>query len=264
MPAMWRAHGDKQQGTNMKLKLTDIELYEGTQVRQSSNDDTVATYAERMMANDEFPPIVIFTDGTVNYLADGFHRVLASERCKFIDIEADVRNGTKQDALWYALGANKVNALQMTQGDKRKAVAMALREWPDKTQQAIADQVGCSQPFVHKVKEQFITSNKLETPDTVTGKDGKEYPTRKPHKKDTLEDIEPETETQQEDMPDETGEEEQSEYKNPMPTRKANSNPRMGIHFAELAILDLEKIDKNDELKNEALNKVEMWINENR
>ena len=87
----------------------------------------------------------------------------------------------------------------MTKGDLRHAVAIALKTRPDKTQQAIADQVGCSQQYVCRIKDEFTTSGKLETQETVTGKDGKEYPTRKPHKKDTEQDIE--TETQQEETP---------------------------------------------------------------
>jgi hypothetical protein len=68
--------------------------------------------------------------------------------------------------------------------DVRAAVEKALRTWPDKTQQAIADQVGCSQQYVARLKDQFTTSSKLpEAPATVTGKDGKTYPTRKPRQK---------------------------------------------------------------------------------
>lgn len=53
----------------------------------------------------------------------------------------------------------------------------ALRPCPEKTQQAIADQVGCAQSFVAKTKSQFITSDKQpDAPATVTGKDGKVYP----------------------------------------------------------------------------------------
>lgn len=83
----------------MKVLLEQIEIYAGTQVRQSIDDETVTQYAERMMEGDVFPPVVLFHDGTVYYIGDGFHRVLGSERNGFIDIEADVRKGTQQDAL---------------------------------------------------------------------------------------------------------------------------------------------------------------------
>ena len=52
-----------------------------------------------------------------------------------------------------------------------------MREWPGKSQQEIAAQVGCSQGLVARYKGEFITSNKLNPPPIRTGKDGKQYPT---------------------------------------------------------------------------------------
>lgn len=248
----------------MKVLLEQIEIYAGTQARQSIDDDTVTQYADRMTEGDQFPPVVLFHDGNTHYIGDGFHRVLASERNKFIDIEADVRKGTLQDALWFAIGANKVNGKNMTPGDRRRAVALALQTWPDKTQQAIADQVGCSQWLVSETQKQLIGDNKLTIPDTRVGADGKERPTTY-QKKDTLEDR---TETQQqEETPDETENRKDSDMAkkkniNPMPTKPKDAPPQMGIHFARLAILDLEKIEHNDTLKAEGINMVKDWINE--
>ena len=78
--------------------------------------------------------------------------------------------------------ANRENALRPTRGDVRHAVELALRTWPEKTQQAIADQVGCHLSYVARIKGEFSTSRKLDAPATVTGKDGKVYPTTKPRK----------------------------------------------------------------------------------
>jgi hypothetical protein len=44
--------------------------------------------------------------------------------------------------------------------------------------------VGCSIGYVNKMKSELFTSEKLpDAPATVTGKDGKTYPTRKPRPK---------------------------------------------------------------------------------
>lgn len=245
----------------MKVKLCDIEIYAGTQARQSINNDIVTEYAERMMEGDIFPPVVLFHDGNTYYLGDGFHRVLGSERNGFVDIDADVRKGTQQDALWYAIGANKTNGQRMNKGDLRHAVALALKTWPDKTQQAIADQVGCNQSTVQRVKEELMQAHKLTIPETRVGADGKQYPTTY-QKKDALEDI---TETQQEELPDETGEENYQDEETPVkkPKRMKNTPPCMGLQFARLAIMDLEKIEKNDTERDEAFNMVRSWIDEN-
>ena len=59
-------------------------------------------------------------------------------------------------------------------------VELALRTWPEKTQQAIAEQVGCHKSHVCRIKDQLLTTQQLDPPATVTGKDGKTYPTSKP------------------------------------------------------------------------------------
>jgi len=76
-----------------------------------------------------------------------------------------------------ALGANKTNGKRLERGDVRKAVEVALREWPNKSQQEIAEQVGCNVAYVNRIKQELFTSKKLTLPATRTGKDGKSYPT---------------------------------------------------------------------------------------
>lgn len=75
------------------------------------------------------------------------------------------------------------NALRPTRGDVRHAVELALRTWPEKTQREIAAQVGCSLGSVATIKGQLFSREQLpDAPATVTGKDGKVYPTSKPNR----------------------------------------------------------------------------------
>lgn len=159
-----------------RIKLTDIAFDAGTQIREAINDQVVSEYAERMAEGVEFPAVVLFHDGNRYYLADGFHRYMASQRNSFVDIVADVRAGTKEDALWFALGANKANGHRMTDSDKRHAINLALLAWPDRSANQLAEQIGVSQSSVQRAKEQLMRTHNL--PDRVTGKDGKSYPTR--------------------------------------------------------------------------------------
>ena len=48
------------------------------------------------------PPVVVFDTGEGLLLADGYHRVAAARRRGQATIEAEVRNGSRQDALQYA------------------------------------------------------------------------------------------------------------------------------------------------------------------
>lgn len=163
----------------MKVRLEEINIAAGTQVRLEVSVDTVADYAEAMERGVKFPPVVLFHDGKRYHVADGFHRILAATRKKFVDIDALVFAGTNANALWFALGANKANGLRMSRGDIRNAIEIALKMWPEKTQQEIADQIGCSQNYVSEIQNQFIASAKLIVPPARVGKDGKIYPATK-------------------------------------------------------------------------------------
>ena len=63
---------------------------------------------------------------------------------------------------------------ELADGDKKHAILLALKTWPDRSQREIAEQIGCSQPWVCDIKKQVIGAYQL--PDHVTGKDGKGFP----------------------------------------------------------------------------------------
>jgi hypothetical protein len=124
------------------IKLEDISLDAGTQIRAGMREEVVSEYAERMLAGDQFPPVDVFFDGTAYYLVDGFHRVLAASRAKLSVIQCIVHPGNVSDAIWFAIGANRKNGLQRTAMDKRRAIETALGAFSDKTQSQIALHVG--------------------------------------------------------------------------------------------------------------------------
>jgi hypothetical protein len=166
----------------VRLSLDLIRTDGGTQSRAALDDKTVAEYAEAMREGVEFPPVIVFHDGSTHWLADGFHRRFAAERAGLTDIEADVRAGTTNDALWYALGANRTHGLRLSRGDKRHAVELALRTWPDRTQREIAEQVGCDQGYVAKIKADVMTSHNVLPRSTRVDSMGRTQPTRKGRK----------------------------------------------------------------------------------
>lgn len=157
-----------------RILLADIVTDAGTQVRVQPDEATVADYAHQMTDGATFPPVVLFHDGNQYFLADGFHRVLAARRNDWRDIDADVRVGTKADALWFALSANRANGRRLTQADKKHAILLAFQAWPEKSAGAIAEQVGCAQDYVSQLRSQVKAT--FDLPDRVVGKDGKNYP----------------------------------------------------------------------------------------
>ncbi len=158
--------------TTQRVKLEDIDIYSGTQTRLATNDEAVSGYAESMKLGAEFPPIILFFDGSRYYLADGFHRFLAAKRNEDRDIVADVREGSRTDALVFALGANATNGLYRTNADKRHAAEIALEEWPDRSNAYLAETCNVSIELVRRVRK----SMGLDSPDLVVGRDGKQYP----------------------------------------------------------------------------------------
>lgn len=170
----------------MNVTLDSIRHDANTQVRAKIDESVVDTYAEAMKdeaLRAKFPPIVLFHDGNQHYLADGFHRTLAAQRIGLKEIAAEIRKGTAQDALWFALGANVLHGKQLTREDKRHAIILALKTWPDKSQGQIADQIGCSREWIGEVKRRLeVTSTLPAEPSRVIGKDGKSYPASLPKK----------------------------------------------------------------------------------
>lgn len=156
------------------IKLEEISIYGGTQTRAATNDEAIVHYAEEMEAGVAFPPITLFFDGSKYWLADGFHRYLAAKHNGYENILADVHEGGRSTALEHALGANATNGLFRTTADKRHAVEVALEEWPDRSNPVLAEICKVSVEFVRKQRQ----SSSVPPPATVTGKDGKQYPSR--------------------------------------------------------------------------------------
>jgi hypothetical protein len=157
-----------------RIRLDSVAFDAGTQIRAAIDQQVVSDYAEAMSNGATFPPIVLFHDGNKHYLADGFHRFMAAQRNQFRDIDADVRAGTREDAVWFGLGANRTNGKHMTTADKRHAVEVALTMWPDRSASIIAEQIGCSKQYVAGIRN--VSSSALHLPDRVTGTDGRSYP----------------------------------------------------------------------------------------
>ena len=110
----------------MMLWLEQIRTDGGTQPRAQMDRTVVAEYAADMGNGATFPPVVVFYDGSEYWLADGFHRVEAAKSLGLVEIAADVRQGTLEDAKWYSYSANKLHGLRRSNEDKRRAVEAAL------------------------------------------------------------------------------------------------------------------------------------------
>jgi hypothetical protein len=163
------------------LKLKEIEIAD-LQARAATDDKTIAEYAEAYKDGAKFPAAVVFHDGKTYFLADGFHRYFGAKEAGFTDLLCDVREGTRKDALWFSIGANKTHGLKRSNADKRNAVQMALQERPEMTDNAIASYIGVSNHLVSDFRKPVSTTVKQVgefQPEKRTGADGKHYPATK-------------------------------------------------------------------------------------
>lgn len=135
--------------------LSDINLGGGTQPRTSINEAIVSEYADAIRRGDELPPMVCFWDGAQRWLGDGFHRYHGHVQAGSVEVQVEQRNGTRRDAILYAVGANAKHGLRLSADDKRKAVRMLLEdaEWGQWTDRRIAEATNTSPTFVGKVRE---------------------------------------------------------------------------------------------------------------
>ena len=138
------------------LPLERLVLDAGTQVRAAIKPRVVELYARALAHGDRFPRVVVFRVDGRDVLSDGFHRVYASRRARRSTIEADVRNGTLDDALWFALGATRANGARVHPGDKRCALEIAYRAWPGVQAVRLAAHVGCGASYANTVRAEVV------------------------------------------------------------------------------------------------------------
>ena len=153
----------------MQISISDIRLDPSTQVRLKTDNEVVTDYAEAMERGDKFPPVVVFFDGEVYWLADGFHRVYAAMSIDLTEIDADIRHGSKRDALECALGENDKHGLRRTNADKRNAVRVMLEdeEWSKLSNCQIAVKCNVGEALVRKMRPQICIDNTVKPHTTI-------------------------------------------------------------------------------------------------
>jgi hypothetical protein len=130
----------------MKVKLADMYIDPEINIREKLDENTVARYMEIF---DELPPVVVFTrQGDKNYLSDGFHRAEAAARLGLVEIDADIRQGGRGEAIEYAITANVAHGKALTENEYKKAVLALKNARPDWGYIRLAKAVQRSQAFV--------------------------------------------------------------------------------------------------------------------
>jgi hypothetical protein len=108
------------------LALSTLVSDDGTQSRASLCSDVILRYADLMSDGIEFPPVVVFCDGALYRVVDGFHRIAAAYSINCTEIQAEIHNGTREEAQWYALQCNGQHGHPRTHDDIAHAFKLML------------------------------------------------------------------------------------------------------------------------------------------
>lgn len=191
----------KQEEAAGMLDLTLIKVDGGTQSRAVLNQTVVDEYADALAEGVSFPPVVVFYDGQAHWLADGFHRFRAHEKLGLAEIAADVRQGTRRDAILFSVGANETHGLRRTNEDKRRAVLTLLNdaEWAKWSDREIARRcnvsdktVGALRPVTAEIRSERTYTTKHGTTATMnTAAIGKVAPNQAEDQMEATEAVEP-------------------------------------------------------------------------
>lgn len=137
-----------------RLQISRIRLDGGTQPRAAMNESAIADYAEVMTEGGALPPIQVYHDGECYWPWDGFHRIAAHKRIGALEIDCEIRQGTRRDAILASCAANAAHGLRRTAEDKRRVVQMLLDddEWSAWSNRKIAKACGVGWNLVNKMR----------------------------------------------------------------------------------------------------------------
>ncbi|SFJ31790.1 ParB-like nuclease domain-containing protein [Phyllobacterium sp. CL33Tsu] len=153
------------------VRSVEISLFQidpELQMREAGIDVGMVTeYAEAMSDGAEFPPITVFHDGTHYWPGDGFHRIEANKKLGRETIKAEVRDGSKRDAILWAVGANASHGMRRTTADRRRSVLAMLRdpEWSKWSDREIGKRCAVDGKTVAKIRREITSA---EFPQTRT------------------------------------------------------------------------------------------------
>lgn len=156
------------------LRIADISVDLKVQLKQRGIDEnTVRAYIDALTNDATFPPIVVFQDGNSLWLADGFHRVSAYRFCGRQEVEADVRIGSRDEAIVYAATANAATGRPMSREQKKEAGERLIKMTGDSNME-IARKLAIADVTVMRWREK-LSSTFVEDKKRIAHRNGTAY-----------------------------------------------------------------------------------------
>ena len=159
--------------TLMTLNSEVLRCDADVQPRLALSEAHIREYAALLQEGHQLGTIVVFQDGSDYYLADGFHRVEAAKSIGLAELPAEIRMGTKRDAMLYACGANK-HGKPLSNPDKQRVVRHLLEdtEWGQWSDREIARHCGVGHALVSRLRRSLSPGDSDTAPRTYRTKQG--------------------------------------------------------------------------------------------
>lgn len=149
-----------------RIPLAAIRTDPDLQMRVAGVDVGLVTeYADAILEGASLPAILLYHDGHAYWPADGFHRIEASRKAGQDSILAEIREGSKRDAMLEAVGANANHGLRRTNADKRRSVLTMLRdpEWSGLSDREIGKRCAVDHKTVGAIRRE-LTGGEIPAP----------------------------------------------------------------------------------------------------
>jgi hypothetical protein len=175
-----RPEGDaaSKSDESTEVALGDIDLDCAIRVREKFNQEIVDKYAELIIEGVTLPPIKVFRVNGVLKVTDGQHRCRAAKKAGRETIKAIIVEGSEQEALMDALGANAQHGLPRSNKDKRRVAILGIENFGHLSDREIAKICAVSNTFIGVIKAELSA---VDSSRPRMGKDGKmrRHPKRK-------------------------------------------------------------------------------------
>ena len=174
----WNTQGAKEiDGDAINIACHQISIEKIDQkkllLRHELNRDVVEEYTELIQSGASFPPPKVFHDEAGYFLLDGLHRIEAHRQAGETKVEVELWQGSRDDAVRFALSANATHGLRRTNADKRACIRTAIREFPSISDREIARICGVDHKTTGRVRQELTGDFPQLNPEKKTGRDGK-------------------------------------------------------------------------------------------
>jgi hypothetical protein len=161
-----------------EMSLDAIRSDPDVQSRAATSMEYMRDFSEAMLRGEVFPPVILFFDGKIHWLADGFHRYGAAKHAAFLSIRAEVRYGTRRDAMIFSAGANWRFSIPRKPEDIQRAADLLFSdgEWGLRSTSEIAAHLHSSHSTVRRHRLAYHERTGTAMPKEAITAEGKRVP----------------------------------------------------------------------------------------